>query len=81
MMVASLLYYRKFSESLKSIGFEFNPYDQCVANKMVDGKQMTICFHVDDCKLSHVSVKAMDDMIAWLRQEYESIFLKMDLAR
>jgi hypothetical protein len=33
-----------------------------------------ICFHVDDCKLSHVSVKAMDDMIAWLRQEYESIF-------
>jgi hypothetical protein len=35
-MVASLLYYRKFSKSLLDNGFEFNPYDPCVANKMVD---------------------------------------------
>ena len=35
---------------------------------------MTICFHVDDCKLSHHDPKAMDKMIAWLRQEYKSIF-------
>jgi hypothetical protein len=73
-MVASLLYYKKFSKSLISYGFEFNPYDPCVANKMIDGSQLTICFHVDDCKLSHVSPKVMDDMIAWLKQEYESIF-------
>jgi Reverse transcriptase (RNA-dependent DNA polymerase) len=73
-MVASLLYYKKFSKSLISYGFEFNPYDPCVANKMIDGSQMTICFHVDDCKLSHVNPKVMDDMIAWLKQEYESIF-------
>jgi hypothetical protein len=73
-MVASLLYYRKFSKSLISIGFEFNPYDPCVANKMIDGNQMTLCFHVDDCKLSHKDPKAMDAMITWLKQEYESIF-------
>jgi hypothetical protein len=41
---------------------------------MIDGSQMTICFHVDDCKLSHVKPKVMDDMIAWLKKEYESIF-------
>jgi hypothetical protein len=51
-MVASLLYYRKFTKSLTSVGFKINPYDPCVANKIVDGTQMTICFHVDDCKLS-----------------------------
>jgi len=51
-MVASLLYYRKFTKSLMSIGFELNPYDPCVANKIIEGEQMTICFHVDDCKLS-----------------------------
>ena len=73
-MTASLLYYKKFRKSLESIGFEFNPYDPCVANKMVNGKQMTICFHVDDCKLSHVDSKENDKMIAWLKQEYESIF-------
>jgi hypothetical protein len=52
-MVTSLLYYRKFVKSLTDIGFVINPYDPCVANKMIDGKQMTIIFHVDDCKLSH----------------------------
>ena len=54
-MVASLLYYRKFVKSLKDIGFVLNPYNPCVANKMIGGNQMTICFHVDDCKLSHLS--------------------------
>jgi hypothetical protein len=73
-MVASLLYYRKFCKSLTSIGFEFNPYDPCVANKMINGEQMTIAFHVDDCKLSHKDPKEMDNMIAWLKREYESIF-------
>ena len=73
-MIASLLYYRKFTNSLTRIGFEINPYDPCVANKIIKGKQMTICFHVDDCKLSHRSSKVMDLMIGWLREEYESIF-------
>jgi hypothetical protein len=52
-MIASLLYYRKFVKSLTDIDFVINPYDPCVANKTIEGKQMTICFHVDDCKLSH----------------------------
>jgi len=73
-MVASLLYYRKFVKSLTDIGFEINPYDPCVANKMIDRKQMTICWHVDDLKASHVKIKVMDRMIKYLRQEYESIF-------
>jgi hypothetical protein len=72
--VASLLYYRKFCKSLTDEGFKFNPYDPCVANKMIGGKQMTIAFHVDDCKLSHKDSKEMDKTIKWLRTEYESIF-------
>ena len=35
---------------------------------------MTICYHVADCKLSHHRSKVNDQMIKWLRQEYESIF-------
>jgi hypothetical protein len=37
------------------MGFEINPYDPCVANKMVNGMQITIRWHVDDlmkCPLS-----------------------------
>jgi hypothetical protein len=41
-MVASLLYYRKFVKSLTDVGFIINPYDPCVANKLIEGKQMTI---------------------------------------
>ena len=41
---------------------------------MIGGHQMTICFHVDDCKLSHKSSRQMDRMIEYLRKEYESIF-------
>ena len=73
-MVASLLYYKKFVKSLKRNGFKMNPYDPCVANKIVDGKVLTVCFHVDDVKLSHVSSKVVDDTIDWLRTEYEVIF-------
>jgi hypothetical protein len=34
-MKAALLYYQRFVTDLKSIGFEINPYDPCVANKIV----------------------------------------------
>ena len=48
MLQAALLWYKKFRKDLESIGYEFNPYDACVANKLIDGKQHTIRFHVDD---------------------------------
>jgi hypothetical protein len=51
-MVARLLYYRKFVKILTDIDFVINPYDPYVANKMIEGDQMIICFHVDDCKPS-----------------------------
>jgi hypothetical protein len=41
---------------------------------MVKGKQVTICFHINDCKISHKSSAVIDDMIAWLRAKYKSIF-------
>ncbi len=65
-MVASLLYYKKFVKSLKPNGFRLNPYDPCVANEQVKGEQLTVCFHVDDCKILHLIPKAIDETIEWL---------------
>jgi hypothetical protein len=73
-MVASILYYRKFVKSLMDIDFVINTYDLCVANKKIEGEQMTSCFHVDDFKLSHRKNKIMNSMIEYLRQEYEINF-------
>jgi hypothetical protein len=59
-MVASLLCCRKFVKSLTDIaGFVLNPCDPCVANKIINKKQFTICFHVDNCKLSHRQPKVV----------------------
>ncbi len=43
-MVAALLYYKKVVKSLKSKGFKFIPCNPCVANKIVEEKQITVCF-------------------------------------
>jgi hypothetical protein len=73
-MVAALLYYQKFTNTLKEGGYTMNNYDPCVWNKTINGKQCTICFHVDNCKISHVSKKVVTDTIEWIRSDYESIF-------
>jgi hypothetical protein len=56
-MRAALLFWRKLSEKLTTLGFVLNPYNQCVANKVIDGKQGTVLWHVDDLKVSHVDEK------------------------
>jgi hypothetical protein len=73
-MVTALLYYKKFLKSLTKQGYKINPYNGWVANKVVKGQQATICFHINDCKISHKSSAVIDDTIAWLRIKYESIF-------
>ena len=53
LMETSLMFYQNLRKYLEDQGFEVNPYDFCVANKMTDGSQFTIVWHVDDLKLSH----------------------------
>lgn len=52
-MESALLWYELYSMVLEDMGFELNPYDKCVANKTINGKQCTIAFYVDDNKISH----------------------------
>ena len=50
-----------------------NPYDPCVAKKMVHGSQMMIVWHVDDVKSSHILPKVNNLFHEWLTQEYGTI--------
>jgi hypothetical protein len=36
--------------------------------------RVQICFHVNDCKISHESSKVVDTTNDWLQAEYESTF-------
>ena len=73
-MVALLLYYKKFVKRLKFKGFKLSPYDPWVANKQVNGKQLTVCFHMDNCKELHFTPKVADEMIEWLQSECKNVF-------
>jgi hypothetical protein len=69
--MAGLLY---FTASLAGNGFTMNLFDPCVWNKIVNRKQLTIDLHVNDCKVSHIDSKVLDETIEWLHQDYMSIF-------
>ena len=63
---AALLFWRKLTAQLKEWGFKINPYDWCVANKTINGKQCTILWHVDDLKISHVDANVVTSVIGQL---------------
>jgi hypothetical protein len=56
-------------------GFKFNPYNPCIANMMVNGKQHTVQFHVgDDLLSSYVDPKVNDEFFEWwLNKKYRSL--------
>jgi hypothetical protein len=62
MLQSSLLYYKKFHKDIESIGFKVNHYDACVANCIVNGKQHTLSWHVNDLISSHVDSKVIVTM-------------------
>ena len=47
--------------------FKLNPYDRCVANKLVNGKQCTIFCYVDDNKVSHMEAEVVEDLIKYFK--------------
>jgi hypothetical protein len=56
--------------STTGVGFTINPYDSCVANKIINGCQCTIVWHVDDLKISHVKPSVVSDIISQLRKAF-----------
>ncbi|CAJ1967517.1 unnamed protein product [Cylindrotheca closterium] len=70
MLQASLLWYQNLRASLEEYGFVFNRYDPCIANRMVNGKQLTIRFHVDDVLASHMEQQVLEDFFTWVNEKY-----------
>ena len=60
---SALLLHKLFLGSLAKMGFKINPCDKCVTNKMINGKQMTIVWYVDDCKVSHVDANEVTKVL------------------
>lgn len=72
---ASLQFWLQLSKLLEDMGFIENPYDDCIVNKIINGKQCTITWHVDDLKMSHSKEQVVRDVI----NELESIYGQMEV--
>ena len=70
---SALLFYKKLVSEITGLGFELNPYDPCVANCMINGKQMTLTWHVDDLKISHVDKMEVTRIIEWFKGIYGNV--------
>ncbi len=47
-----------------------NLYDSCVANKTINGTQITICLHLDDLKVSQIDPRENIKFEYWLSETY-----------
>jgi len=68
---SALLWYELFTGTLVDMGFKLNPYDPCVANSQVRGKQCTVAWYVNDNKISHVDATVVTDAIEKLKPSLE----------
>ena len=67
---SALQYYKLYTGIFMAKGFELNPYNRYVADKMVNGKQCTIVWYVENNKVSHMEAKAVKDLIKNLKKNF-----------
>jgi hypothetical protein len=69
-LLGAILFYEKLTKQLEEWGYEPNCYDRCTFNKMVNGNQITIQFHVDDLKISHKDQSVIDSVLLDLNKKF-----------
>jgi len=70
---AALFFWKLLSETLQEWGLTLNPYNKCLANKDIEGKQCAIIWHFDNLKISHVS---KEDVQTWKRKSTDDMLWK-----
>lgn len=68
----ALLMYKKLAKMFTDWGFTMNPFDPCVWNKDIGGKQFSFMFHIDDLLRSHALLHVVTLYIKKLKEEYDS---------
>jgi len=88
MIESALRWYELFSSTLTDMGFIINPCDKCTVNKIINGSQCTVCWYVDDIKVSHVDENVIDMVVDEIEAKFGELsrskgnmhtFLGMDI--
>jgi hypothetical protein len=67
---SALLWYELFSGTLQKMVFYLNPYNACIANKTINGKQCTIVWYVDDTKIFHMEYGVVTSVIEKIEERF-----------
>ena len=68
---AARLFWQKLSKQLIDVwGFTRNKYDDCVVNKTINGHQMTVVWHMDNLKVSHMEAKEVEKFIKQMEETF-----------
>ena len=51
-------------------GFKINPYDECIANKIINGKKCTVVWYVEDRKISHQDSAVVTEVIDLMKKYF-----------
>ena len=73
-LLGAILFYEKLAVQLHDWGYIMNPYDTCTFNMMVNGKQITVQFFVDDLHIGCENIDTIDGLIKDLNQKFKTNF-------
>ena len=71
-----LLCYDLYVNTLKEFGFAINTYNWFVANKIINEKQCTILWYVDNNKVSHIGPKVNTTIIRAISKRFGNLVIK-----
>ena len=67
---SALRWYELFSQTLEKESFIINPYDRYIANAMINRKQCTIVWYINDNKLSHKDPKDITEILEIMKNHF-----------
>ena len=70
---SALLWYELYSSKLQGMGFVLNPYDTCVANKIINGKQCSISYYMDGNISTHAEQQVLEEVVQMVEKDVGKI--------
>ena len=70
---SAVLWYKDLRETLEADGYQVNPYDLCVFNKVYLSEQVTVIFHVDDLMSTCVLQAALEELYKMMIRKYNKV--------
>ncbi|GFH55412.1 hypothetical protein CTEN210_11888 [Chaetoceros tenuissimus] len=76
MIESALSWYKFYVTVLLDENLEVNKYDKCGENKVINGKQCTIGWYINDNIIGHVKDKIVDEVISKIEDKFPGLVIQ-----